>query len=136
MSGWPPRARTATGAVLPQLPHRRLARPVRRRHTSQSGSPAEARTATGLILPQAPQGSASCQARHRWQTPPPWPRNSGRPVRPQAPHAGTARVAEPRAISSAASLPATGGAPAASAPGSAVSATASWSSACPPGATA
>ena len=84
-----------------------------------------ARTATGLTLPQPLQATASCQARHRWQTPPPSPRNSGLPVRPQAAHAGMASVPEPRAMSSAASLPATGGAPAARASGSAASASAS-----------
>ena len=118
MSGRPPRARTAIGAVLPQDPHWRLPRPLRRRQTSHRGCPPAVRVATGLTLPQPLQGSASCQARQRWQTPPSSLRNSGFPVRPHAAHAGTARVAEPRAISS---VRATGGAPAASAPGSAAS---------------
>lgn len=135
MSGRLPRLRTAIGAVLPQDPQRRLARPVRRRQTSHKGWPAAVRMATGLTLLQPLQGSASCQTRHLWQAPPPSPRNSGFPVRPQDAHAGTAR-AEPRLISSAASLPATGGAPLESAPGSAASAVASWSSACPAGAAA
>ena len=70
------------------------------------------------VLPQAAQGRASCQVRHRWHTPaPPSPRNSGLPDRPQTAHAGTVTVAEPRAASSAASRPATGGAPALSAAG-------------------
>jgi hypothetical protein len=135
MSGQLPLLRTAIGAVLPQDPQQRLARPARRRQTSHSGVPASVRAATGLTLPQPLQGSAICQARHLWQAPPPSLRNSGRPVRPQATHAATARAAEPRLISSAASLPATGGAPQASAAGSAARALASWSSACPPGAT-
>jgi len=78
-----------------------------------------------LTLPQLVQAAASCQFRHRWHTPPPVPRNSGFPVRPHTAHAGVARVAEPRAISSAARRPASGGAPEASAPGSAASTAAS-----------
>ena len=83
------------------------------------------RPETGLTLPQLAQAAASCQFRHRWHTPPPVPRNSGLPVRPQTAHAGGARAVEPRAISSAASRPASGGAPTASAAGSAASAAAS-----------
>jgi hypothetical protein len=49
---------------------------------------------------------------------------------------GRVVAAEPRAISSATSRPATGGAPMRRAAGSADSATASWRSACPDGATA
>lgn len=137
MSGCPSRARAAIGATFPHRPHGRWRRgSSRRRQTSQTGWPALSWPAAGRTLPQVAQGLATCQARHRWHTPPPSPRNSGLPARPQTAHAGTARVAEPRAISSAASRPAAGGAPALSAPGSAASASASCRSACPPGATA
>ena len=54
--------------------------------------------------------------------PPPAVRNSGLPSRPQRAQAGIVRETEPRAMSSAASLPATGGAPCRSMPGAAGSA--------------
>ena len=56
---------------------------------------------------------------------PPALRNSGFPVRAQTAHAGRVRAVDPRATSSAASRPASGGAPMASAPGSAASTMAS-----------
>ena len=137
MSGCPSRPRTATGAVFPHVPHSRWRRgSSRRRQTSQTAWPCSSNPAAGLTLPQVAQGRPAARTRHRWHTPPPSPRNSGLPARPQTAHAGTARVAEPRAISSAASRPATGGAPAVSAAGSAASASASCRRACPPGATA
>jgi hypothetical protein len=137
MSGCRSPARAAIGAVFPQRPHwRRRRGSSRRRQTSQTALPSSPNPAAGLTLPQVAQGRATCQARHRWHTPPPSPRNSGLPARPQTVHAGMARAAEPQVISSAASRPATGGAPAASAPGSAASASASCRRACPPGATA
>jgi hypothetical protein len=126
MSGLPSRPRTATGAVVPQFPQARWrAGPLRRRHGSQTGWPSASRPETGLTLPQLVHAAASCQFRHRWHTPPPAPRNSGLPVRPQTAHAGGVRAVEPRAISSAASRPASGGAPEVSAAGSAASAAAS-----------
>ena len=136
MPGCPSRPRTATGAVFPHAPHSRWRRgSSRRRQTSHTALPCSSNPAAGLALPQLAQGLASCQERHRWHTPPPSPRNSGLPARPQTVHAGMARAAEPRPISSRASRPATGGAPAVSAPGSAASASASCRRACPPGAT-
>jgi len=114
----------ATGAVVPQFPQARWRAGPLRRHTSQAGLPSASRPATGLTLPQMAQAAASCQFRHRWHTPPPGLRNSGLPVRPQTAHAGGVMAVEPRAISSAASRPASGGAPEASAAGSAASAAA------------
>ncbi len=124
------------GAVLPQRPQVRSARPQWRRHSSQSGPPAPSRAATGLSRPQLLQALACCQARQRWQTPPPSPRVSGLPVRPQRAQRGTVRTVEPQAISSIVSRPAIGGAPSCSASGPAASARSRCPSACPPAATA
>ena len=135
MSGAPSRPRSAIGAVLPQRPQVRSARPQWRRHSSQIGPPAASRAATGLSRPQLLQAPARCQARQRWQTPAPSPRVEGLPVRPQRPQRGTVRTAEPQAISSIVSLPAIGGAPSCSASGPPASARSRCPSACPPAAT-
>jgi hypothetical protein len=68
------------------------------------------------------------RAVHALHIPPPDVRNSGLPSRPHRAQAGTART-EPQAMSSAASLPASGGAPCRSMSGSAASAEASSRSA-------
>ena len=87
MPARPPRPRTATGAVFPHVAHSRWRRGLsRRRQTSQTALPCSSNPAAGLTLPQVAQGLATCQARHRWHTPPPSPRNSGLP--PAADRAG------------------------------------------------
>ena len=115
MSGRPSRPRTATGAVFPHAAAFAVAARVIPAAADLADRPARL-VAPGARADLAAAGAGAwprCQARHRWHTPPPSPRNSGLPARPQTAHAGMARAAEPRAISSAASRPATGGAPAA-----------------------
>jgi hypothetical protein len=81
------------------------------------GWPAASRPATALTSLQAAQAAVR-----------PGVRNSGLPFRPHRAQAGTART-DPRAMSSAASLPAAGGAPCRIMSGSAASAEASSRSA-------
>ncbi|HMH94771.1 MAG TPA: hypothetical protein VK586_27265 [Streptosporangiaceae bacterium] len=81
-------------------------------------------------MPQPAHSAASSWCRQRAHSPPPAVAVSGQPPRPQRPHDGSAKVAEPRAISSVTSRPTAGGAPCASARESEASAADTSRSAC------
>lgn len=127
MSGWSPWARRAIRRIRPHRPHWRSGRSAQR---AQSGRRSQSRPATGLTIPQRPHASASSRRRQRAQTPPSvGDRVSGRSARPQRAQLGAGSDRAPWARSACTSWPTAGGAPTASARGSAVNAVAKLRSA-------
>jgi len=109
------------GCSRPQREQGRLGRGAQAAHNA---SPAGPRPATGFTTLQREQATAVWRLRHLGQRPPTSEAVSSRWARPQRAQTGPGKV-EPRARSSATSLPTTGGAPTSRAPGPLSSAPAS-----------